>query len=87
VPDELEESGRVADDALDERSLVVDTIDGDTNYRFVLPRGNVTEAVESQFTRTATAQLPVTFKALQPSAGQSIAYVNTDAVGFEANYS
>lgn len=75
-----------ADDALDERSLVVDTVDGDNNFRFVIARGNVTEAVESQFTRTATAQLPITFKALQPTTG-SIAYVNTDAVGFEANYS
>lgn len=76
-----------ADDALDERALVVDAVDGDVNYRFVLPRGNVTEAVETQFTRTATAQLPVTFKALQPTTDDPIAYVNTDATAFEANYS
>lgn len=74
------------EDALDERALVVDAQDGDNNFRFVFPRGNVTEAVETQFTKTATAQLPITFKALQPSTG-SLAYVNTDLVGFEANYS
>jgi hypothetical protein len=71
-----------SDDSLDERSLVIDAQDGDTNYRIVIPRGNVTEAVEASFRRTETAQLPITFKALEPATGGSSAYILTDSDGF-----
>lgn len=71
-----------AGDSLDERSLVVDAEDGDNNYRFVFPRGNVTEAVESQFQRNALAVLPITFKALEPLGGGSPGFFNTDAAAF-----
>lgn len=71
-------------DALDERSLVVDAQDGDVNYRFVFPRGNVTDAVETQFQRGSTAQLPISFKVLAPEAGGSPGYFLTDAPGFAA---
>lgn len=53
-----------AGDALDEISMVVDTQDGDFNYRYVISRGNVTDAVEVQFKAEALAVLPVTFKGL-----------------------
>jgi len=72
------------DDALDERSLVVDAQDGDKNLRFVFPRGNVTEAVETQFQRSAEAELPITYKVLAPTAGGSPGYLLTDAAGFAA---
>lgn len=67
------------DDQLQEKALVADVIDGDTHYRFVFPRGNVTEAVESQFQRTAVAGLPITWKALAPTEGGSAGYFLTDA--------
>lgn len=69
------------EDSLDERSLVLDVADGIRKMRFVFPRGNVTEAVESQFQRGATAQLPITFKVLEPTEGGAPGYVlfNDDA--------
>lgn len=72
-----------AEDSLDERSLVLDTTDGDVHYRFVIARGTVSEAVETQFTKSAVSLLPVTFKALKPLSGRT-AYVITDAPGFAA---
>lgn len=71
-------------DPLEERSLVVDAIDGDVHYRYVFPRGNVTEAVETQFQRGATAVLPITFKVLAPEEGGTPAWFLTDADGFAA---
>lgn len=71
-------------DALEERSLVVDVKDGTTDFRFVFPRGNVTEAVESRFAKGTPALLPVTYRALAPVGGGDIAYVLTDSSGFVA---
>lgn len=73
-----------AGDALDEWSLVVDVQDGDDHYRFVFPRGNVTETIDSQFQRAAMAALPITFKVLEPEGGGKPGYFNTDAAGFAA---
>lgn len=72
------------EDPLDERALVLDAQDGDTNLRFVFPKGNVTEAVETQFTRSALAILPITFSVLAPEGGGSPGYFLTDAAGFAA---
>ncbi len=58
-----------ASDALAEWSLIVDVVDGARKGRFVIPRGSVTDAVESSLTRTEMAPLPVTFKALEPADG------------------
>lgn len=69
-------------DALDERCLVVDAQDGDINYRFVFPRGNVTDAVETQFQRGSSSQLPIAFKILQPEAGGTPGWFLTDHPGF-----
>lgn len=69
--------------ALDERAVVLDAVDGANHLRWVFPRGNVTEAVESQFQRSATALLPITFKALKPENGVT-GYFLTDAPGFAA---
>jgi hypothetical protein len=64
----------LAGDALDERSLVIDFEDGDRNGRIVVPRGNITDAVETKFQATDLAVLPITFKALEPTDGSAIAY-------------
>ena len=68
--------------ALDERALVLDAVDGETHMRWVFPRANATEAVEAAFSRANPASLPVTFKALAPSAGASPGYFLTDSDAF-----
>lgn len=71
-----------AGDSVDERAIVADVIDGDDILRFVVPRGMAVEAVNSQFTRTALGQLPVTIEALQPEDGGFAWYILTNLVGF-----
>lgn len=72
-------------DALDEVSMVIDFADGDRNGRIVIPRGNVTDAVEAKFQATEMAGLPITFKALAPIAGGTAMYVIfDDAAAFAA---
>lgn len=61
-------------DALDERALVCDVDDGSERIRFVIPRGSVTEGVDSTLNRSAMASLPVTFKALEPADGSKLWY-------------
>lgn len=71
--------------ALDERALILESNDGSKKMRWVFPRGTVTEAVETQYQRGATALLPITFKPLAPSAGGSPGYFLTnDAASFAA---
>lgn len=70
-------------DSLDERALILDVADGDKKFRFVFPRGNVTEGVESQFQRGEAAGLPVTWSALDPSGG-SAGYVLMNSAAFAA---
>lgn len=57
------------EDALEERSLVIDIVDGDKALRIWIPRGNVSEAVEAGFQRGELAALPITFRALEPDTG------------------
>jgi hypothetical protein len=71
-------------DQLDERSLVVDVADGSKDIRFVFPRGNITDAVSTQFQRSAAAVLPITFKVLEPEEGGSPGYFLTDSADFAA---
>ncbi|MGW1754520.1 phage tail tube protein [Streptomyces mirabilis] len=52
--------------AKDERALGIEFTDGtDAVYRFILPRGQVTETEELGFTRTGSVKLGVTFTALE----------------------
>lgn len=44
-----------------EKALMIDWVDGTKNYRLILPRGTVTEAIETNLVRTAAADLPVGF--------------------------
>lgn len=73
-----------ADEELDERSLIVDLDDGDNRLRLVIPKGSITEGVESQFTRESMGVLPVTFQALEPDDGGLPWYFLTNLPGFAA---
>lgn len=55
-----------AGDALDERSMIFDVEDGSEHWRFMFPRGNVSDVVSSDFHRSALGLLPIVFKALAP---------------------
>jgi hypothetical protein len=69
--------------ALDERSLVIDSIDGDRHMRFVIPRGNITDAVETSLQRTELSVLPIAFKALEPlNGGTPMYFLSDDAAAF-----
>jgi hypothetical protein len=50
-----------APEDLDERALMIDWQDGTKHYRWVVLRGMVTDNVETNLTRTAAADLPITF--------------------------
>jgi hypothetical protein len=71
-------------DALDERTLVCDVIDGATTWRFVAPRGNVAESVSADFRRTELGILPITFRATAPSTDPEgpPAYFLTNSAAF-----
>lgn len=73
-----------ANDAVDERSMVIDVIDGDMVGRFVIPKGSVSEPVETSFNRTNLSQLPISFKAQEPDDGSLPWYFLTNADGFTA---
>lgn len=66
---------------IDERIMVVDWVDGIRNYRVVMPRGMVTENVETNIMRTAAADLPITF-AINGQEGQDPWYLLTDDPAF-----
>lgn len=75
VPAEAEE--------IDERSIVLDWLDGDKKYRLVIPRGKVSGSREISFTRTDAAPLPVKIEVLSDGTlPPFILYTNDPA--FEA---
>lgn len=49
---------------LTESAVVIESLDGTKPERFVIPRGIVSEGVETQWSRTEASLLPVTFRAL-----------------------
>lgn len=53
-------------ESLDERSLVIEWRDGTEKFRLYFPRGIVSENVEVNITRSAAADLPVTFAVTDP---------------------
>ncbi|MCD9145172.1 phage tail tube protein [Streptomyces albireticuli] len=56
----------------DERQLGIEFVDGkDITYRFVIPRGQVTETEEIALTRTGAIKLGVTFTALAVEDGKT----------------
>lgn len=46
---------------IDERALGLDVVDGSKKYRFLIPKGMVSGAVDTEFVRTKNASLPITF--------------------------
>lgn len=48
-------------DDLDERAMAVEWIDGSYTYRLIVPKGMVTDDVETNLQKTAEARLPITF--------------------------
>jgi hypothetical protein len=69
---------------LDLRAMMIDWQDGAKNYRLIIPRGLVTEAVESNLTRTAAADLPITFAAIPLSTTDDPYILLTDAISFSS---
>lgn len=57
-----------APEVIDERAMLIEWQDGDKNYRLILPKGLVTEAVETNLVRTGSAVLPITFS-ITPDTG------------------
>lgn len=72
-------------DALLEQSLICDVQDGSRTLRFIVPRGSVTDGVETSFQRKEMAGLSVTFKALEPSDGSAPWYfISNDTLAYAA---
>lgn len=73
-------------DALAEYAVVIDFADGDRKGRVVVFKANVTEAVETNLTRTGAALLPVTLSALTPDdEDRGWYFVGDDDLAFEAS--
>lgn len=64
TPGEYTYTPPAAGDALYERAMVVDFRDGAKDYRLVIPRGTISDTVETTIARGSAADLPVTFSVL-----------------------
>jgi hypothetical protein len=82
TPDHFKFTPASAED-VDERALLVDWTDGDKHYRLVIPRGVVSEGVETNITKGSAADLPVTFAVLGTD-GVDPWYLLTDDPSFAA---
>lgn len=56
---------------LDERSVALEWFDGTKSYRLYIPKGIVSDNVETNLVRTSAADLPVTFAATDPGVDES----------------
>lgn len=73
-----------APETLDLRAMMVDWQDGIKNFRLIIPRGLVTETVETNLTRTGAADLPITFAAIPASTTDDAYILLTDAIAFSS---
>ena len=62
---------------IDERAMILEWVDGIKNYRLIIPRGLVTENVETNVVKTGAAELPITFSIVGTAAGTPW-YLQTD---------
>ena len=69
---------------LDLRAMMIDWQDGTKNYRLIIPRGLVVEAVETNLTRTGAADLPITFAAIPASTTDDAYILLTDSIAFSS---
>lgn len=67
---------------IDERAMAIEWVDGTKNYRLIIPRGFVTENVETNLIRTAASDLPITFGVIG-EAGVAPWYFQTDDPAFQ----
>lgn len=67
---------------VDERAMIVEWIDGAHTYRWIIPRGMVTEDVETQLTKSDAAMLPITF-GVNGQEGVNPWYFQTNDPAFE----
>jgi hypothetical protein len=71
-----------APEYIDERAAGLDWLDGIYHYRLIIPRGTVSEGVETKLAPTSNAELPIAFDALG-SAGVDTWYFYTDDPAFD----
>lgn len=69
-------------DTIDSRAIVIEWTDGTKHYRLLVPNGLVQEAVETNLTRTAAGDLPITFAATPASASAAAYTLFTDDPSF-----
>lgn len=69
-------------DVRDERSLVVEWVDGTKNYRIVIPRGEVSELDEFQAQKTDSANLGITFNVVSSPTDAYTMRLQTDDPAF-----
>jgi hypothetical protein len=72
----------LASEAEDYRSIICDVVDGNVHNRFVLPRALAVEGVESQWSRGAPAELPITIQAQPTGETDNWYLVSDDAASF-----
>lgn len=68
---------------IDERSLIVEWQDGARHYRLYFPKGMITDAVETNITRSSAADLPISYEAT-PASGDDAYTLYTDDTAFES---
>lgn len=73
-----------AAETLDIRSMLVDWSDGSKNFRLVIPRGIVSEDVETKLVRDAAADLPIGFSVLAVDGVDPYNIYTNDATFAEA---
>lgn len=71
-------------ETIDERALGIDWVDGARHYRLIIPRGLVSDNVDSKVARDDAANLPITFSVVGDDAGGAPWYLLTDDPAFEA---
>jgi hypothetical protein len=78
APNEIHTYAPPAADFIDRRALGVEWSDGDVKYRLVVPRGLVTENVETQLQRGESSLLPITFSVEGEDGVQPWSLVSND---------
>lgn len=69
---------------VDYRAFMLDWVDGDKNFRLIIPRGLATGSVETNLVRTDSAVLPIEFSALPASTSDDAYTLLSDALAFSS---
>jgi hypothetical protein len=67
-----------APEFVDYRAMGVEIRDGSVTTRFIVPKGLVTENVESNMTRSGAAVLPITFSVTSTGSGDPWSFITND---------